>query len=73
MDIEKLNKLFGRDITKCRRCKGTCNIGMSQCIEYREDGELAYDYGEQIYLSCPSCKRENISPYSSFLIVPNED
>jgi hypothetical protein len=72
MNLDKLNAQFGRDVTRCTRCGGCCNVGLSRCVEHRTDGGLAYDYGQQVYLQCPKCRDNNLFPWSSFLIVSDE-
>lgn len=69
MDVKKLNKLFGHDVTRCSRCDTEYHFEEKPCVDYLS----GYSYGDQLYYECPKCKLQGIFPWSGFLIRPIEE
>lgn len=63
IDLDKLNKLFQRDVTVCTHCRSKCTIEI----------QPHPDYGERPYVECPKCKGENSYPWGLFLIFAEEE
>lgn len=58
IDIERLSKLFHRDITLCPRCGGKCDISI-------QPSDL---FGDRPHAECPKCKGEGVYPWGGFFI-----
>lgn len=61
-EIQKLNKLFIRDVTVCPRCQGKCTITTVTDLHF----------GERPYTECPKCKSDLVYPWGSLLIYSEE-
>lgn len=63
VEIEKINALFGRDVTICHHCQSKCTIKIGTHPEY----------GDRPLVECAKCKANNSYPWDLFLIFQEEE